>query len=241
MKLAVMQPYFLPYIGYFQMFTAVDRYVIFDDVNFIKAGWIHRNRLLCQGQVQYFGISVAGASQNKKINEHLLARDEKTVGKTLRTIAQSYAKAPNFGEIMPLIEKIYASDEENLARFLRESIETVLARLEITTPLCFSSEYPNPELHGTERILDLCERLGADTYLNAIGGRALYREENFAERGLRLGFLQTGEVRDDQGHEPFEPNRSILDLLMRCSPEELREQLRNYEIISADGTAWPRE
>lgn len=241
MKLAVMQPYFLPYIGYFQMFTAVDRYVVFDDVNFIKAGWIHRNRLLCQGQVQYFGISVAGASQNKKINEHLLARDEKTVGKTLRTIAQSYAKAPHFGEIMPLIEEIYACPEENLARFLRASIEAVLARLQIDTPLCFSSDYPNPELHGTERILDLCERLGADTYLNAIGGRALYREEDFAERGLRLGFLRTGEVRYDQGREPFEPNLSILDLLMRCSPEELRGHLQNYEIISADGTAWSRE
>ena len=241
MKLAVMQPYFLPYIGYFQMFHAADRYVIYDDCNFIKGGWINRNRILCGDEVQYIRLLLQGASPNKKINEVGCLRDPVAREKSLRTVAHAYGKAPYFERGYRLLEEIYASDEENLARFLRRSIELTLERLEVEIPLCFASDYPAPELHGTDRLFDLCEKLGADTYLNAIGGRALYREEDFTARGIKLGFLQTGDVRYDQGREPFEPNLSILDLLMRCSLEELRAHLRNYEIISADGTVWPRD
>lgn len=105
MKIAVMQPYLFPYIGYFQLLNAVDMFVVFDDVNFIKKGWINRNNILVNRQKYLFTVPLKDASQNKLIKEVQIA-DDGWQEKFLKTVAQSYKKAEFFDEAFALIEKL---------------------------------------------------------------------------------------------------------------------------------------
>ena len=119
MKLGIMQPYFFPYIGYWQLLNAVDEYVIFDDVNYINRGWINRNRILVNGEPQYINLQLTGASQNKLINEIEVACDPSFAKKRLRTLEQSYGKAPFYQDTMALVTDILDDPEKNLAKYLQ--------------------------------------------------------------------------------------------------------------------------
>lgn len=169
MKLGIMQPYFLPYIGYFQLIKAVDKYVIYDDVNYIKKGWINRNNILCNGQAHLFSISLRGASQNKLINEIEISDD---FSKFRKMIELSYRKAPYFEEVFKLLNSIIDYPNKNLSLFLANSIKEICKYLSIDTEIIFSSEIEkNNDLKGQEKILEICKILQAKTYINAIGGQ----------------------------------------------------------------------
>ena len=105
MKLGIMQPYFFPYIGYWQLMHAVDSYVIYDDVNYIKGGWINRNRILVNGEVKYFNLQLSGASPNKKINEICVTGNTLVNNKNLRILEAAYKKAPYFSESFRFLYK----------------------------------------------------------------------------------------------------------------------------------------
>lgn len=231
MIMGLNQPYFMPYIGHWQLINAVDVFVIGDDYNFINRGWIHRNRILQNGQAKYFNIEVAHASQNKKINELYLS-DVYDPAKKLQTLREAYSKAPCFEEGYALMRQILEYEERNLARFLEHSIRCVCDYLGITTKLIRSSEIPgNSEFKREYRIYDQCRYTGADMYINAIGGRELYDFEQFRERGLKLGFVQTGDIRYQQFDQEFIPYLSIIDLIMFNSVEEIRQMLTQCTIL----------
>ena len=232
MKIAIMQPYFFPYIGYWQLINAVDRYVIYDDVNFIKKGWINRNNILINGQPKLINLQISKASQNKLINEIELLGNEKYNVKLLKTIKASYKKAPYYEEVFPLIKNIIEQDEKNLAKFLAESIVEISKYLGIKTKFVMSSDIEkNNSLRGQDKIIEICKILGADEYINAIGGQKLYSYSDFVTKGIGLKFLQTGDIEYKQFKSEFVPNLSIIDVMMFNSVEEINNMLNDYELI----------
>lgn len=230
MKLGIMQPYFLPYLGYWQLMNAVDTYVIYDDVNYIKNGWINRNRMLSTaGKDIYFTLSLDGAGSFKKINEIDILQ---VPDKIIKTIQQVYRKAPNFMEAYPLIENVLFCQEKNLAKFLAHSIKSVADYLEMKTKFIISSELDkNNDLRAEEKVLHICELLGADEYYNAIGGQELYSKDVFAQHGIKLSFLETELNPYPQFKWDFMPGLSILDILMFNSKSRVQEMLREYTLV----------
>ena len=192
MTLAIMQPYFLPYIGYLQLMDTVDKFVFYDDVAFINRGWINRNRLLVNGQEYMFTIPLKDASQNKRINEIGFGDDLKWRSKLLRTLEQSYRKAPFYNTVFPLTEKMVNFTPETIAEFIRYSFTVLNPYLSITTEIIpTSTVYGNDHLKAQERILDICHRENATRYINPIGGQELYGKARFADAGVELFFMQS--------------------------------------------------
>lgn len=230
MKLAIMQPYFLPYIGYFQLLAVVDRFVIYDDVRFIKRGWINRNRILVKGREYLFTIPLQGASQNRDINQIQLIAEQGWREKLLRTIELAYRRAPHFAEVFPLLREIVNFPECNLAVYLRNSLSAIRNYLALSTELIATSAiYNNRQLKGPARILDICRQEKATTYVNASGGKELYDPELFRANGITLRFLEPIDFEYDQFGEEFQPGLSIIDVLMFNPLEKVRRAIRRRE------------
>lgn len=235
MKLGIMQPYFVPYLGYWQLMNAVDQYVIYDDVNYIKGGWINRNRILSNGTPVYFNLPIIGASPNKHINEVQVNINEKSMIKCLKTIQGCYSKAPYFDIVYPMVESIMLYKEKNLAEFIKHSFEVICEYLDIRTQLILSSELQkNVDLKAQDKVLHICNILGANEYYNAIGGQELYSFDDFRECGVKLFFLKTNIEEYNQFKNEFVPGLSIIDLLMFNSKDECKRMLNEYELIGAN-------
>jgi len=229
MKLAIMQPYFLPYIGYFQLIKAVNLFIIYDDVQFIKGGWINRNYILSNRNKSMFNLILKGASVNKLINEISVQTDQ---NKLLKTIYHSYKKAPYFEFVYPLIENILDFEDKNLAKFIGNSIIHICNYLKIDTEIIYSSSMEkNDELKGQEKIIHICKLLNADTYINAIGGQDLYDKEAFKQSYIDLKFIKNNFTTYTQFKNEFIPGLSILDVMMFNSVEEINKMLDNYELL----------
>lgn len=232
MKVGIMQPYFLPYIGYWQLINAVDKYVIYDDVNYINKGWINRNRILVEGKIKYFNIPMMEASQNKKINEIQVNQDIKLIDKKLRTIEYAYKKAPYYNKTFPIIKKILNCRSKNLATYIENSIYIICDYFNIKTEIIVSSSLDkNNMLKRQEKILEICRILGATEYFNAIGGQALYSSEKFEEKGIELKFIKSDDIIYKQFDNLFQSNLSILDVMMFNSKEKIaNEFLHKYTL-----------
>ena len=232
MKLGIMQPYFVPYIGYWQLMNAVDKYVIYDDVNFIKGGWINRNRILVNGQPNYFNIPMIGASPFKLINEIGVNNDLQLINKNLRIIEAAYKKAPYYKDVYPIIEEILKCGKNDIAGYIEESFEIINKYLGISTELIVSSNLKKDcSLKGQDKVLQICGLLGATEYYNAVGGQELYSFDAFEKHGIKLKFLNTKEIIYDQFGQTFQPNLSIIDVMMFNSVEEIMTYLNEFELI----------
>lgn len=227
MRLAIMQPYFLPYIGYFQLMAAVDKFVVYDDVNYINKGWINRNQILLNRQPYMFTIPLKEASQNKKINEISLTSDDKWRDKMLRTFGQSYKRAPMFNDVFPLVESIVSYPESNLATFIHHSLTQLCSYMNLKTVIVPSSTvYGNQHLKAQERIIDICIRENATVYVNAPNGKSLYDASVFSAENIELKFLEPSSVRYEQYPEvDFVPYLSIVDVLMFNDRERIGSML----------------
>lgn len=233
MKLGIMQPYFMPYIGYWQLMNTVDTYVIYDDVNYIKGGWINRNQILINGKAKYLTIPVLGASPNKTINEIKIDTNPKIIDKKLRMIKGAYQKAPYYKETIDIIEKILTYQEADIVKFLQNSFKTIKDYLRIKTDFILSSNINKEErLQGQDKVLDICKRLGAKEYYNAIGGYKLYSFSDFEEENIRLRFLKTNRIEYKQFNNDFQKNLSIIDVMMFNSRETVIGMLDQYTVIS---------
>lgn len=229
MTLGIMQPYFMPYIGYWQLMAAVDTYVVYDDVNYIKGGWVSRNNILLNGQKHMFTITLNGASPNKLFNEITIKDDFK---KFARLIDSAYRKAPYYAEVSTLLEKIYNYEDKSLGAFMMNSFRVVLDYLEIDTKLVLSSTIEKDNsLRGKEKVKHICHLLGADTYYNAIGGQELYDKDDFKVDGIDLHFVQTNEAPYVQLTNEFVPGLSIIDILMFNSVETIQNLLNDYSLV----------
>ena len=228
MRLAIMQPYLFPYLGYLQLIHAVDEFVIYDDVNYIKRGWINRNNILNQGQSQLITLEVSGGSQNSLINQVRVGANRK---RFLENIRHSYARAPQFKEVYPLIEKILLQNESNLALYLATGLYSVCEYLGLDPVWHMSSDIEKDEsLRGQDKIVSICESLGASHYINLPGGRNLYDVVMFYEKGIRLSFIESMPVIYPQFGGDAVPGLSIIDVMMFNDLEQCRRLLSEYRL-----------
>jgi hypothetical protein len=232
MKVAIMQPYFMPYLGYFQLITAVDRFVIYDDVNYIKRGYINRNAILIDGHAHSFTLPLRKASQNKLIHEIELLDDDGWKGKLLNKIVHAYAKAPFFNDAYPVIEDAIRYPEANLSVYLVNSIRALCAYLGIETEIVDSSRiFGNRGMARSERIIDIVRQCGGDSYINPAGGVDLYDKAEFESEGISLGFIRMNDIRYKQFDAPFVGNLSIIDLIMFNSREAIGRFINDYRVV----------
>jgi len=231
MRLAIMQPYLFPYIGYFQLIHAVDQFVFLDNVNYIKKGWINRNRILLSGNAHLFTLPIRQVSQNRLINEIQIVEEPKVKVKILSLFRNAYSGSSQFQSVYPLIEEIILFPESNLALFLENSVKRIVEFMGLEKKFLASSTYAiDPARKGKDRIVSLCRLLHADTYVNPSGGRALYDRDEFSASGINLEFLQPDGIRYAQTTEPFIPDLSIIDVLMFNSQQRLRQLLDSFRL-----------
>ena len=219
----------MPYLGYWQLMAAVDKYVVYDDVNYIKGGWVSRNNILLNGQKYMFTIILKGASPNKIFNEVEIGDDFRKFRKTLES---AYKKAPYYAETVALLEQMFTYEQKDLGHWMLHQFQCVLDYLGIDTELILSSTIEkNNELRAEDKVKHICHLLGADTYYNAIGGQELYDKDDFKVDGLNLYFVKTDFVPYSQGKNDFVPGLSMIDVLMHNSKEEVLNLLNAYTLI----------
>lgn len=233
MKIGIMQPYFFPYISYWQLIHSVDLYLVYDDVNYIKGGWINRNQILLNQKRHYFGIRLCHATPNKLINEIKLLDDPIYRRKMISTLENAYKKAPLFNQCMPLLESILLTEESSLAMFLFNQIKKVCEYLHIHTPLILTSQIETDHsLKGQEKIIHICKAVGANAYHNPIGGQELYQKETFADNSIKLNFIKTYPIQYRQYNQnDFVDNLSIIDVMMNLTVKEISNLLKGYCLI----------
>lgn len=209
-----MQPYFFPYIGYFQLIAATDLFIIYDNIKYTKKGWINRNRILKGDKDALFSLPLKADSDFCDVRERELAADF-SPDKFLGRIGGAYRQAPYFAETFPLIEQVARYQHRNLFSFIHHSIVRTCEHMGITTEIRVSSTIDiDHGLKSQDKVLALCKAVGADTYINAIGGTELYVREDFAARGIALKFLQSKPIEYSQFGDDFVPWLSVIDVMM---------------------------
>lgn len=230
MNLAIMQPYLLPYIGYFQLIDAVDRFVVYDNIKYTKKGWINRNRMLKNGTDSVFTVPLQHGSDTLEVRERSIAKDFNKI-KLLNQFLESYRRAPQFQSVWPMLQRIVLNEQPSLFHYLHEAIAQVCSLLGISTNIVISSTVDiDHNLKAQDKVLAICEKLGAKRYINAIGGQELYSTAPFQERGVELRFLQSHAIQYEQFGHPFVPGLSIIDVMMFNRPDTIRDLLgrRNF-------------
>jgi len=237
MKLAIIQPYFFPYIGYWQLIHAVDRFVVYDDVDYIKRGWINRNRILINAEPAYITLPLHQSSQNRKIYEISLHASPVIREKLIKKIQITYGKAAFFEEVFPVIEKLIRYEADNLSDYLSYQLQTLAVFMGIKTDFIVTSRcYGNDNLTGQERIIDICERERTTTYINPQGGLTLYKAEAFRSVGLDLRFIVMHTLPYTQRTAGFVPYLSIIDALMEIGPATLNHHLNAFDLITGENS-----
>jgi hypothetical protein len=233
MRTAIMQPYFLPYLGYFQLISAVDTFVIYDTIQYTKKGWINRNQMLRNGAAAVFSIPLKKDSDYLHIVDRQLS-DAFDPDKLCAQISGAYRKAPQFEGAMPIIENIVLFKAENLFDYIHHAISMCCDYLDIKTSLRVSSQIEGgpSELRNADRVIDICKRTDATGYINPPGGRDLYSSTEFHANGLDLQFLQPRLSPYPQFGAAFVPSLSILDVMMFNARGVISgEMLGGYDLV----------
>ena len=235
MIVSVMQPYFVPYLGYFQLIHASDVFVSYDDVQYVRRGWMNRNRILSGGEAAWFTLPVAHAERTLSIREHHYVDDGGAARQALvRRLANEYRRAPHFRAAMAVLEPLLLHPETNVAAYNLHALQGVCAHVGIDTRFEVASRLPaTPGLRGGAALAAISRRLGARTYLNAIGGTALYTAAPFAEVGLELRFLRSEAAPYPQLGDDFVPSLSIIDVLMFNDPPRIAAMLDQYRLVES--------
>lgn len=228
-----MQPYFFPYIGYFQLLAHSDLFVVYDDVSFIKQGWINRNRIMINGESKYLTIPCKKISSNISIRHINHDLTERVISKLLKKIRLAYQAAPFFDDVFPLIELVLNTQTSSISELASRSLQETCRYLQIDIPFKFSSKsYDNGELNRSDRLIDICRIEHASYYLNSLGGRGLYDGEYFESWGIRLQLLEPEITHYHQFDNTFIPGLSIIDVMMFNAPERIKQMVQKGHIIS---------
>ena len=232
MKIAIMQPYLFPYLGYFQLIAAVDKFVILDDVNFINKGWINRNKIMINGKSSMFTLPLEQASQNKLIKDIKVAKDKRWTDKFLKSIHMAYKKAPHFEAVYSLVKKCMEREEKAISDLIYVGILDICEYMGIQTGIePHSSVYLTEGLLGQDKILEICVQSGASHYINTMGGQGLYDKDKFKEKNIRISFISPVLNPYNQNCPDFVEGLSIIDVLMYNSKEQVKLQLENFKLL----------
>jgi hypothetical protein len=235
MKIAIMQPYFFPYIGYFQLIKASDRFILFDDVQYIRHGWINRNRVLKPaGGWQYITLPLAAHSRNTLIKDIQAANVTINTGTILRQLQHYKKTAPYYKTVLALLGDCFAGAGNNIAEMNGRCLKAVCDYIGLTFNMERSSLLPfdySRVQHAGDWALHMSEQLQATEYINPAGGRELFNPAAFEQSNIRLRFLQPGITAYSQRREQFEPGLSIIDVLMFNGPAQVNNLLNEYELV----------
>ena len=230
-KIAIMQPYFFPYIGYWQLIKSVDTFVIYDNLKYTKKGWINRNRFLQNGSDCLFTVPLKNDSDYLDIKDRYLSSDFNK-NKLVAQLRGAYGKAPYGNQILPLIEGIINYDDNNLFEYILNSIKTICQYLDIDTEIVISSTINiDRSLKSQDKVLAICKAKDATTYINAIGGTELYDKEGFRSRGIELKFIKSRNIEYKQFDNTFVPWLSIIDVMMFNDQSKIKQMLEQYELV----------
>ena len=233
MKVAIMQPYIFPYAGYFQLIKAVDKFIFYDDVNFIKKGWINRNQILINNQAHLISIPLQKASQNILIKDTLISYDSPWRNKLTTKIEMNYKKAPHFKAAFPIVKNIIEAQEKTISDLAILGIKKIAYYLELDTKFELSSEMyqESKELKKENRLIQICKKNNADKYINPSGGEELYSKKDFYNKGMELQFIENSILPYQQfSFNSFISHLSIIDVLMFNSKEQITEMLQQYKL-----------
>lgn len=232
MKIGIMQPYFLPYIGYFQLINAVDQFIIYDNIQYTKKGWINRNRILVNGTDEYVTLPVKKDSDFLDVDQRFLADTfEKDRIKIVRKIKESYRNAPFYEQANYLINDILNYKNFNLFEFIFNSIIKICDYLDIKTQIVRSSEINiDHGLKSEKKVISICNTLNTSIYINSIGGMGLYSKDEFEKNNIKLFFLETQKTEYKQFGHDFVPWLSIIDVLMFNSKDQITHFVNNYKL-----------
>jgi hypothetical protein len=232
-RVAIMQPYFLPYIGYWQLMHHVDVFVVYDDIEYTKKGWINRNRFLSSGQPETFTLPLKKDSDFLDVRDRQLSDNfDADKRKLMRRLEAAYRNAPFYQEGKSLLADILASNEENLFQFIYQSIEYIHTRLGMASRLVVSSTLGiSRQLKGQDRVIASCKMLGATEYINPIGGIELYDRNAFSAEGIQLHFQQVRLLEYYQHNHQFVPNLSIVDNIMFIGYQGVMKLLPEMDLI----------
>lgn len=227
MKLAVMQPYLFPYIGYFQLIMSSDIFVIYDDVHFIKQGYINRNNILAGGVIQRFTVPVQNGSSNSLIKDVVF---QSNVRKVLAAIQQAYSKSLFIKDILPVIEDILNYEERSISALCEYSYKRIFEYLGVEKQIVLSSDLDYDKSQTADKkLVSMCQLLGAKNYINSPGGRELYSSEMFEPYGIELKFIKPAlEEYKQLNTDSFVKGLSIIDVLMNNSIEETLDLLSKF-------------
>lgn len=232
-KIGIMQPYFMAYIGYYQLINSVDKFIIYDNIQYTKKGWINRNRILCDNKERLISLPIKKDSDYLNVCDRELSEswiNDKV--KMLNIIKTTYGKSPYFNEVYPLISRCINNSETNLFKFIYDSILEMNEFLDIKTKMIISSTLDiNHDLKSQDKVLALCLNQNADTYINSIGGVELYDKKTFKEHNIELNFIKSNPINYKQFNNEFIPWLSIIDVLMFNSKEEIKNYLNQYTLV----------
>lgn len=232
MKIAIMQPYLFPYIGYFQLINSVDKFIIYDDVNFIKQGWINRNNILVNGKAFLFSVPIVNISSYSLIYQTEISYKIEWRNKLLKTIRQSYQRSPYFSDVFYLIEELFTHKNQLISELALKSIQLVTSYLDIKTEIKETTQnYKNAQFSPQKRVLDICKIEKATNYINVSGGIDLYLKEDFGKENIQLNFIKPNHIEYKQFNNDFIPCLSIIDVMMFNSKEEIQKMLINYQLL----------
>jgi len=232
-KVGIMQPYFFPYIGYWQLINTVDKFVIYDNIQFTKKSWIRRNRILLNGKEKLFTLPIKKDSDYLDIKDRYLSEEcVDTKRRLLNQIKMAYKKAPQFEFVFPIIKECINFSNDNLFEYIYHSIIKVVEYLNINTDIVIASNVNmDHSLHNKCKVMEICKNLGGDIYINPIGGVELYNKEEFFDNGIELKFLKTDKFEYNQYENYFTSNLSIIDVMMFNSKEEIKELLNKFRTV----------
>ena len=228
-----MQPYFMPYIGYFQLISSVDEFIIYDNIQYTKKGWINRNRISVNGKDQFITIPIKKDSDYLDVSERMISDNwGKEKYKILNIIKSFYGKAPNFKEAYGVIGDCLNIEEENLFNFIYETILIINNFLDIKTKIIISSDIDiDHNLRSKNKVIEICKNRNAEIYVNSIGGISLYDKEEFKDNGIILNFIKSNPIKYQQSNSEFIPWLSIVDVMMFNSKEKIKEYLKEYTLV----------
>ena len=232
MTIGIMQPYLFPYIGYWQLINIVDTFVIYDNIQFSKKGWFHRNNILLNGKKTLFSIPLKKDSDSLDVVERYISDGaEKEINKIIRQVENAYKKAPYFVDVFPLIKEIFQNAERNLFKYIYNSVIQICEYLEINTNIVISSTINiDHSLKSQDKVIALNKALNATKYINPIGGTELYDFEKFQNENIELFFLNSNVPEYNQFGKEFIPYLSIIDIMMFNSREEIKKMLIEYKL-----------
>jgi hypothetical protein len=239
--IAIMQPYLFPHLAYFQLIKAADVFVLYDDVQYIKRGWINRNRILLQRKPHYITFPVRKCSREATIADYFFANGiEKEKKKVLMTLHHAYSKSPYFETVYPILKGIIDQEETNVALFVEHTIKSLLDLLGIDIRLLRSSELGvDKYLKRKDRLIAIVKALGGQTYVNPIGGIDLYSSQDFADNGIKIRFLKETTEQYAQFTDEFKSSLSIIDVIMFNSIGETKKRLTQFKLIEKDSGESP--